>query len=84
MDDCIGTHSNWARSQRHYAECKNKKQKQERQIPYDITSVWNLGCGTNGPIYKIETDSLTWRIDLWLPEESGMDRELGVGGCKRL
>ena len=29
----------------------------ERQIPYDITYMWNLKYGTNDPIYKIETDS---------------------------
>ena len=28
----------------------------ERQIPYDITYMWNLKYGTNDPIYKIETD----------------------------
>ena len=27
----------------------------ERQIPYDITYIWNLKFGTNEPIYK--TDS---------------------------
>ena len=29
----------------------------ERQIPHDITSMWNLKHGTNEPIYKTETDS---------------------------
>ena len=32
-------------------------QKRERQIPYDITYVWNLKYGTNEPNYKTETDS---------------------------
>ena len=31
----------------------------ERQIPYDITYMWNLKYGTNEPIYKTETDSTT-------------------------
>ena len=29
----------------------------ERQISYNITYMWNLKCGTNEPISKIETDS---------------------------
>ena len=29
----------------------------ERQIPYDITYLWNLKYDTNELIYKIETDS---------------------------
>ena len=37
----------------------------ERQIPYDITYMWNLKYDTNEPIY--ETESGTYRIDCWLP-----------------
>ena len=33
------------------------KSERERQIPYDITYMWNLKYGTNEPIYKTETDS---------------------------
>ena len=29
--------------------------------------MWNLKYGTKEPIYKTETDSHTWRTDLWLP-----------------
>ena len=29
----------------------------ERQIPYDMTYMWNLKYGTNEPIYNTETDS---------------------------
>ena len=29
----------------------------ERQIPYDITYMWNLKYGTNEHIYETETDS---------------------------
>ena len=35
------------------------KSERERQIPYDITYMWNLKHGTNEPIYKTETDSQT-------------------------
>ena len=37
----------------------------ERQIPYDITYMWNPKYDTNEPIYRTETDSQ--RTDLWLP-----------------
>ena len=36
--------------------------------------MWNAKYGTNEPMYKIETDSQTQRIDLWLPRGRG-----GVG-----
>ena len=35
------------------------KSERERQIPYDITYMWNLKYGINEPIYKTETDSQT-------------------------
>ena len=35
------------------------KSERERQIPYDITYMWNLKYGTNEPIYKTVTDSQT-------------------------
>ena len=41
--------------------------KSERQVPYDITYMWNLKYDTNEFIYKTETDSQTQRTDLWLP-----------------
>ena len=56
----------------------------ERQIPYDITSLWNLKYYTNEPIYRTETDSQTWRTDLRLPRgrgKGGMDWEFGVSSC---
>ena len=52
------------------------KSERERQIPYDITYMWNLKYGTSEPIYKI--DSPTWRTDFWLPRGRGVGRE-GVG-----
>ena len=33
---------------------KWSKSERERQIPYDITYMWNLKYGTNEPIYKAE------------------------------
>ena len=41
----------------------------------------------NESIYRTETESQTWRTDLWLPRGrggSGMDWELGVSRCKLL
>ena len=70
---------------------KWNKSERERQIPYDITYMWNLKYGTNEPIYKTETDSQTYRMDLWLPGcqgrgvgGRGMDWEFGVCKCKLL
>ena len=37
----------------------------------------HLKCNTNEPICETETESRTWRIDLWLSEARGTDR---VGG----
>ena len=51
------------------------KSERERQIPYDITYIWNLIYGTNEPFYRKETNSWTWRTDLWLPRGRGMERE---------
>ena len=36
---------------------KGSKSERERQIPYDITHIWNLKYDTNELIYKTETDS---------------------------
>ena len=35
----------------------------ERQIPYDITYMWNLKYDTNGPIYETEIEAGTQKID---------------------
>ena len=35
------------------------KSERERQIPYEITYIWNLIYGTNGPISRTDTDSQT-------------------------
>ena len=33
---------------------KGSKSERERQIPYDITNMWNLKYDTNEPIYETE------------------------------
>ena len=38
---------------------KLSKSERERQVPFDITYMWNLKYDTNEPIYKIETESGT-------------------------
>ena len=40
-------HTKWSKSER------------ERQIPYDVTYMWNLKYDTNEHIYETETDSQT-------------------------
>ena len=52
--------------------------KSERQIPYDITYMWNLKYDTNEPIYETETESRTQRIDWWLPRGREWER-VGLG-----
>ena len=54
----------------------------EMQMPYDITYMWNLKYGTNEPIYKTETDSQTWRKELWFP--GGEGEEVGWTGSLEL
>ena len=44
MDGTRDSHIQWSKSE------------WERQIPYDITYIWNLKYGTNKPIDKAETD----------------------------
>ena len=47
MDRLRDSHTQWSKSE------------SERQIPYDVTYMWNLKYGTNELIYKTETDSQT-------------------------
>ena len=69
-------HSKWSKSER------------GTQMPYAITYMQNLKYGTNGPLYKTETDSQTQRPFLWLPKGreggKGMNWESGVSRCKLL
>ena len=48
MDATRDYHTKWS-----------KTRKTERQIPHDITYMWNLKYDINEPIYKTETNSLT-------------------------
>ena len=64
----------------------HSKSEKERQIPHDITCVWNLKYNTNEEVYKTETDSEIQRRDFWLPRESrvgvvdGRTGSLGLAG----
>ena len=51
---------------------KSSKSERERQIAYDITSIWNLKIDTNEPTYETKTQSQTQRTDLWLPRGRGL------------
>ena len=69
MDGTRDSHPEWSKSER------------ERQIPHDITYIWKVIYGTNEPTYRKQTNSWTWRIDLWLPREKGREWEgLGAWG----
>ena len=59
-----------------------KWSKWERQIPYDLTYMCNLKYGKNEPIYKAETNSQTWRIDLFWGARERMNCYFGVRGCQ--
>ena len=48
---------------------KWSKSKRERQIPYDITYIWNQEYDTNEFIY--ETNAQTEKTNIWLPEGKG-------------
>ena len=56
----------------HYIKTKKiKLKKRKRQMPYDITYIWNLIYGTNEPLYRKEAKSWTLRTDMWLPRGKG-------------
>ena len=67
---------------------KQSKSERERQIPYDITYMWNLKYDINQHIYETKTDSQIQRTDLWLPRDGGWgqrggkDWEFGISRCK--
>ena len=58
----------------------NRGKSGERQVPHEITCMWDLKCDTDRFIPEAETDPQTQRTDLWLPGE-----EVGWGsgelGC---
>ena len=72
MDATRDDHTKWSKSDR------------ERQIPYDITYMWNLKYDTNEPIYEIETESQTYRADLWLPRGRPFGEGWGGGWGERM
>ena len=56
----------------------NKKEKDKYPV---LSYIWSLIYGTNELLYRRETDSWTWIIDLWLPrggEGVGWTRTLGL------
>ena len=62
MDGTRDSHTKWSKAER------------KRQIPYDITYLWNLKHGTDDPIYQTETDCGQWE------QTHGSQREgKGVG-----
>ena len=50
------------------------KSERQRQIPYDITYVWNLQYDRNDLIYETETES-DIETDFWLPRRRAMGKE---------
>ena len=66
----------------------SKVSQNERQIPYDITLIWDLKYDTNEHICKTETDLQTQRLDLWFPRGrrmgEGMIGSLGLADNKLL
>ena len=55
---------------------KQNKSERERQIPYDITYVWNIKYDTNELNYETELNSQLQRTDLRFPRESGEWRSI--------
>ena len=53
MDATRGYHAKWSKS--------------ERQVPCDVTYMWDLKYDPNELIYETEADSQTQRTDSWLP-----------------
>ena len=49
-----------------------KRKTNTRQIPYDITYIWNLIYSTNEHFHR-KKKSWTWLIDLWLPRGRGRE-----------
>ena len=45
----------------------------EKDKYHMISHIWNLKYGTNEPIYRKETNSQTWRTEVWLPRGRGRE-----------
>ena len=65
---------------------KRNKSERERQIPYDITYIWNLVYGTNEPFHRKENHGLAEQTCGCQGGGggSGMDWESGVNRSKLL
>ena len=61
---------------------KQSRSGKEKQIPYDITYMWNLKYDINELIYK--TDSQIQRTDLWLPRGKSAKAVGGEGWIRSL
>ena len=73
MDGTRDSHTKWNTSER------------EKQIPYEITYMWNLNYGTNDPIYIAEIDHGHGEQTCGCQEGEGREWngwECGVGGYK--
>ena len=76
MKQCHLQQHGW--TQRLSYEVKYFKSETERQIPYDITYMWNLKYDTNELIYR-----QTQKTKLWLPKgktvgAGGINEEFGI------
>ena len=60
-------------------DTKCRRSERERQIPYDVTYMWNLKCDTNELICKTEADSQTQMPDLRVPRSKGRRESAGLG-----
>ena len=60
------------------------KLERERQIPYDITYIWNLIYGTNEPFHRKEIHGLGEQTCGCQGRGNGMDRESVVNRYKLL
>jgi len=57
---------------------KLSKSEREKQIPYDITYLWNLIYGTNEPFHRKENHGHGEQTCGWEGEEVGWTGSLGL------
>ena len=74
MDETRDSHTKWSKSER------------ERQIPYDITYLWNLINGTNEPFHRKQNPGLGKQTCGCRGGGGGnrMGWEFGIDRCKLL
>ena len=63
---------------------KWSKSERERQIPYDITYIWNLIYGKNEPFHRKENPGHGEQTCDFQGGGSGIDWEFGINRCKPL